>query len=116
MGVNGFSTPQSSFFGSTTQQSQPAFGNSTFGLRHIYGELVDAHAGMGCCYYPSGFNKPFNKPLVDVSLVEDLRLSVVCCAFQFFMEMFGAEYGNMAKSYDLNMVGAEYGNMDGKED
>ncbi|KAF8048270.1 hypothetical protein N665_2583s0005 [Sinapis alba] len=36
-GQNGFSTPQSSPFGSTTQQSQPAFGNSTFGSSTPFG-------------------------------------------------------------------------------
>lgn len=48
--------------------------------------------------------------------MEDLLLNDVCCAFQFFMEIIGAKYGNMEKSYALNMVGAKYGNMDGKED
>ncbi|KAG2267809.1 hypothetical protein Bca52824_062364 [Brassica carinata] len=33
----GFSTPQSNPFGSTTQQSQPAFGNSTFGSSTPFG-------------------------------------------------------------------------------
>ncbi|CDY08043.1 BnaC03g34800D [Brassica napus] len=36
-GHNGSSTPQSSPFGSTTQQSQPAFGNSTFGSSTPFG-------------------------------------------------------------------------------
>ncbi|CAH2047407.1 unnamed protein product [Thlaspi arvense] len=34
---SGFSTPQSNPFGSTTQQSQPAFGNSTFGSSTPFG-------------------------------------------------------------------------------
>ncbi|CDY30894.1 BnaC09g15120D [Brassica napus] len=39
-GHNGFSTPQSSPFGSTTQQSQPAFGNSTFGSSTPFGAFT----------------------------------------------------------------------------
>ncbi|KAF3551558.1 hypothetical protein DY000_02007959 [Brassica cretica] len=54
--------------------------------------------------------------IINLRLVEDLLLNDVCCAFQFFMEIIGAKYGNMEKSYALNMVGAKYGNMDGKED
>ncbi|KAL0678241.1 hypothetical protein Bca4012_006223 [Brassica carinata] len=46
--------------------------------------------------------------IINLRLVEDLLLNDVCCAFQFFMEIIGAKYGNMEKSYALNMVGFRF--------
>ncbi|KAG2298885.1 hypothetical protein Bca52824_035357 [Brassica carinata] len=34
----------------------------------------------------------------------------------FSMEMVGAKYGKIEKSYAANMVGAKYGTLDGKEE
>ncbi|KAL0734228.1 hypothetical protein Bca4012_010438 [Brassica carinata] len=53
---------------------------------------------------------------IILRLVEDLMLSHVCCSFQFSMEMVGAKYGKIEKSYAANMVGAKYGTLDGKEE